>query len=163
MEALITQEFYFPFDTSSGILNDLFSFDATHGGSYPQGNNITISGDTLYGMTYQGGFNNYGLIFNYVDTSIVSGLNEATVSEGDINIYPNPNKGQFIIESAAGNHTSSIDIYNVLGEKVYTSELSNPKGNNQVNISSLAGGVYIYTVITEDGSLVKQGKIVLEK
>ncbi|HXB13000.1 MAG TPA: choice-of-anchor tandem repeat GloVer-containing protein, partial [Bacteroidia bacterium] len=152
----------FSIDTSSGTLNDLFSFDATHG-SYPQGNNITISGDTLYGMTYQGGFNNYGLIFSYIDTSILSGVNEPTASTGNINIYPNPNNGQFIIQSSAINHPSSIEVYNVLGEKVYASQPLNSKGTTEVNLSSLANGIYVYNIITEDGSLLKQGKIVLEK
>ncbi len=51
---------------SNGNYTDILDFDdiiPPHYGSYPQGS-LTISGNTLYGMTAQGGFIGYGCIFS---------------------------------------------------------------------------------------------------
>ena len=40
----------------------MLDFDGTNKGSYPQGS-FTLSDDSLYGMTYSGGANSYGVIF----------------------------------------------------------------------------------------------------
>lgn len=67
--------------TNSGGANDLgvlfsinpvtykvtkeFDFDGTNNGSRPYGNLIEANNGKLYGMTYQGGTNNHGVIFEY--------------------------------------------------------------------------------------------------
>ena len=42
-----------------------FDFDGTNNGSRPYGNLIEANNGKLYGMTYQGGTNNHGVIFEY--------------------------------------------------------------------------------------------------
>jgi len=42
-----------------------FDFDGTNNGSRPYGNLIEANNGKLYGMTYQGGANNHGVIFEY--------------------------------------------------------------------------------------------------
>ncbi len=91
----------------------------------------------------------------------------ANIASGNakISVYPNPNNGQFTIASSAVNGTSLVEIYNVLGEKVCTTNLnSNNGGTSTINISSQPNGIYLYRVISKDnGNLVGEGKIVLNK
>jgi len=94
-----------------------------------------------------------------------AGINNIASGAGKISVYPNPNNGQFTIVSSASSGISMVEIYNVLGEKVYTTSLnSNKGGTSSININNQPNGIYLYRVISNDnGSLVGEGKIVLEK
>jgi hypothetical protein len=70
-------------------------------------------------------------------------------------VYPNP-ANDFITIQSKDIKVSSVDMYNVLGAKVLSSELT----NNQVNVSSLVKGVYFMKIHTEGGSATK--KVVIE-
>ncbi len=77
--------------------------------------------------------------------------------------YPNPNNGIFTIQPVGTQHvvSASIEIYNVLGEKVKGEELR-AKGT-EIDLSSRPDGVYLYRVLSENGELVGQGKVVIER
>ncbi|HXB13572.1 MAG TPA: T9SS type A sorting domain-containing protein, partial [Bacteroidia bacterium] len=79
-------------------------------------------------------------------------------------IFPNPNKGVFTIEVQGGRDNQYIEVYDMLGEKVYTSSLIPLQMGSsvQIDIGSKASGLYLYRVITETGSLVGEGKFILE-
>jgi len=89
----------------------------------------------------------------------IDGINDNSAL---IVVYPNPNNGQFTIESSVGG-ASSVEIYNVLGEKVFTRDLSTIKGANTININNQPNGVYLYRVISDSGDLLGEGKITLQK
>ena len=91
-----------------------------------------------------------------------AGIDGITGNSAQIVVYPNPNNGQFTIESSVGG-ASSVEIYNVLGEKVFTGNLSTTKGTNTINIGNQPNGVYLYRVISESGDLLGEGKITLQK
>ena len=96
----------------------------------------------------------------------VLGVDNLNSDAGQITVYPNPNNGEFTIESTlASGGSSTVEVYNVLGEKVYTTTLNSNKGQNTtVNISNQPGGIYLYRVISNiNGSLLGEGKIVLQK
>jgi hypothetical protein len=54
----------------------------------------------------------------------------------------------------------AIEIYNVLGENVYQSKINST--NTEINLNQ-PNGIYFYRVITESGSLLGEGKIVIQK
>jgi hypothetical protein len=61
-----------------------------------------------------------------------------------------------------------VEVYNVLGEQVYTSTLPPPNGGGAsfsylMNLSSQPNGIYLYRVISERGALVGEGKVIIEK
>jgi len=149
----------FSIDTSGSAFTDLFWFDAANGGN-PDGNSLTVSGDTLFGMTYSGGLVDNGVIFRFQDSTGTSGVQDITEATCNVNIYPNPNKGRFTIESSVVNNQSSVNVYNAFGEKVEQW----PMNNSQLTIdmSNRPGGVYLYRVITEAGTLVGAGKFIIE-
>ena len=79
----------------------------------------------------------------------------------NINLYPNPNNGQFTVSIA--NYevgiTNNVEIYNMLGQKVYSqSNIHNPTFN--INISSEPNGIYLIRILDKDGNLVSQKKVV---
>jgi hypothetical protein len=69
-------------------------------------------------------------------------INGVTNNNG-ISIYPNPNAGSFTVSNAAGN-AMKIEIYNVLGEKVYTKTTTD--GSLAVNLDENAKGIYLVKV-----------------
>jgi uncharacterized repeat protein (TIGR03803 family) len=60
----------FSFDPSSSTYTKVKDFDNTNGG-YPYGSLMQASDGKLYGMTYQGGSNGYGVIFSFDPSSSI--------------------------------------------------------------------------------------------
>ncbi len=99
----------------------------------------------------------YSSSFSNVAANGVSGIN--INSDGtEIFIYPNPSNGKFYVSGIKS--ASSIEIFNLFGEKIY-SELS--KRNSyvkEIDLSPFAKGIYFVKIF--DGMKVRMGKIVLE-
>jgi trimeric autotransporter adhesin len=79
-------------------------------------------------------------------------------------IYPNPSNGKFTFQIKSEELSEkNIEIYNVLGEQVYNSQLSTFNTQFTLDLSSNPSGVYLYRVITDSRELVGEGKLVLGK
>lgn len=132
-------------------------------GANPFGS-LTYASGELYGMTYDGGVYNKGIIFK-LDTGAVSTLsiNSLTENAGELKVYPNPNNGIFILQinSQQPVNNNYIQVYDVLGQQVYQSSVNT--NNMQINVSGQSQGLYFYRVVTETGELVGEGKIVLQR
>ena len=59
--------------------------------------------------------------------------------------YPNPSTGILMLEYKDNYNDATFEIYDMLGEKVFTQKVT--PGTQQLNISSLNNGVYIYKLI----------------
>ncbi len=77
-------------------------------------------------------------------------------------IYPNPSPGTFTIQLPSAGSKSSVEIYDVLGEKVY-SELSVVTDKLSINLSNQPSGIYLYRVLNENRDLLGEGKVVIQK
>jgi Secretion system C-terminal sorting domain len=99
-------------------------------------------------------------VLRYQPISSSTGIN----TEGIVatpTIYPNPSKGIFTIKNADNHLTnSSIEIYNVVGEKIYSVRNSTPQSTYSIDISSFAKGLYYVRIA--DGSNIHTEKIVIE-
>jgi hypothetical protein len=93
---------------------------------------------------------------------IATGINELTDWNGQLTIYPNPNNGTFTILLPELTSNPSIEIYNMLGQKIF-SQLTGNATKMIVNIGSASTGMYLYRLLKEDGSLLDEGKIIIEK
>jgi len=69
----------------------------------------------------------------------VLGINDLVVSDANITIYPNPGYGKFTISSNSS--ISTIEIYNLLGERIYSDY--NLSRQASIELSSPCSGVYI--------------------
>jgi photosystem II stability/assembly factor-like uncharacterized protein len=81
-------------------------------------------------------------------------------SPGDVNLYPNPNKGMFILQlnNIKGTEKVSYSVYNLLAQKIYqgTVMLRNGSAEETVDISAYMPGIYILTVQAGDKQLVQK-------
>jgi hypothetical protein len=89
----------------------------------------------------------------------VLGVAQVDESSYDVRVYPNPSNGLFTIQ-IANNYNSQIDVYNMLGEQVYSSKQATT--STLIDLTGKSKGVYFYRVKTEAGSLISQGKLVLQ-
>jgi len=63
-----------------------------------------------------------------------------------VNMFPNPSSGEVRVNT----QVSSVKIYNLLGQKILTSD------KNVFNVSELKAGSYMVLITTETGSVTKQ-------
>ncbi len=93
--------------------------------------------------------------FEYMGTP-TTGVN-AIGQEPVVKVYPNPSTGIFVFSGIRTGAT--IQLYNVLGEMVYSTVAEGD--NYRVNLNANAKGIYFYRV-TNNANVVEQGKVVLE-
>ena len=96
-------------------------------------------------MTWEGGSSNCELF--KIDTSSVASIDNLNKIDEIINVYPNPNNGQFTLQINNGqlirdNEKSSIEVYNELGEKVY-SQLTINNSQLTIDLRNSPNGVYL--------------------
>ncbi len=97
-----------------------------------------------------------------VYVSICDGINTITGNNGGITIYPNPNNGEFMIQSSApSTRGEAAEIFDVLGQLVKYEKLNTK--NTLINLGAHANGLYLYKVITSNGNLISVGKIAVQK
>jgi len=95
-----------------------------------------------------------------------TGINNITSNTEQVTVYPNPNSGVFTVLCHSERSEESlpiIQVYNVLGQQVLTETLHSAQGDNSIDLSSQPNGIYLYRVLQEDGSLVGEGKLIIQK
>lgn len=78
-------------------------------------------------------------------------IDEITTKQHSVFIFPNPVKGNFFTVKAAA-VISSIEIFNVIGQKILRKENNFSSGEIHVPVNNWHNGLYIVTVTFEDKS-----------
>ena len=73
-----------------------------------------------------------------------AGINDV-VSESGISIYPNPSSGRFMIQGLVSG-IQNIEIYNVIGSKIYTMENFGQYNSNEIDLSTSPKGIYFVRI-----------------
>lgn len=84
--------------------------------------------------------------------------NLENVSISGVNVYPNPSNGEFNIEfNAANNNALTIEVYNIVGAKVWSSSVSSNSGTNVTSISlgDVQKGAYLLKLTSGDSEVIK--------
>jgi sugar lactone lactonase YvrE len=85
-------------------------------------------------------------------------------SELSVSLYPNPNNG--IFQLGIKNHElgieKSVEIYNAVGKKIYSAQLSIVNSTLSIDVSNQPAGIYFYRLISADGQVTASGKFVIE-
>lgn len=104
----------------------------------------------------------YGIAVIYgIQPPPSASLGVAKVSKPSaIEVYPNPGKGIFNFTFTNDNNTYQIRVYNVLGQEVNASSISSSA--NEINLSGQPKGIYIYRILTQTGTPVSTGRLVVE-
>jgi hypothetical protein len=133
----------------SGTLN------ATGANSYSWSNGattssvvVTPSASTVYSVTGTSTAGCSGTSTVGVTVVICTGLASGSTVNSEVRIFPNPNTGEFFIQSAS--LISRIEIFDVRGNLLLSKEIRSE--NKSVNISEFANGLYFVKVSGESGS-----------
>jgi len=132
----------------------LLDFAGSLNGSRPYGS--LISDDTfLYGTTYTGGTNDSGTVFKFQYS--FAGIEQYIISTEQVNIYPNPNNGNFVIEPQNTLYNVCCTVYDVNGRTVLTQTIN---GRTTIDAGSLNEGVYNVSLQSNEGVVNKRLVIV---
>jgi hypothetical protein len=90
---------------------------------------------------------------NIIDAS-AAGIKNIDMN-AELNVYPNPNNGSFVIAFANSAPSASvITVSNMLGEIVLTQ--SNLKTTNEINLQGISNGSYFVKVQTSDKTYIRK-------
>ncbi len=90
------------------------------------------------------------------------GVNIISQDDGNVTLYPNPNNGTFTLALSNITEKCNVEIFNMLGEKVFTKTMYT-QNDNIVDMNTQPNGVYFYRVLKLDGNIVGSGKMVIQK
>lgn len=90
-------------------------------------------------------------------TISTTGIQQQTMVN-ELNIYPNPGNGKFIVSSTYS-QIKTIEIYNVLGKLVWREHLT--ANTIMIDISEQPKGIYFYKV-SSDNNMIKTGKLIMQ-
>ncbi|MBG7612061.1 T9SS type A sorting domain-containing protein [Polaribacter sp. BAL334] len=94
---------------------------------------------------YFAGSNNLGVeLWKLTDNSLSTNEHNNSITQ-KLNIFPNPASNIVIIKMDDEIEIENVEIYNLLGKKVYTHKTSNQQ-NTEINISNLSKGMYLVKV-----------------
>jgi photosystem II stability/assembly factor-like uncharacterized protein len=88
---------------------------------------------------------------NFLNTP--SAVNDITQQQNSgLNVYPNPNTGEFTVKFAADNSTQYLlEVTNVLGQIVYQKNISAASGEYTANLNLNGYGKGVYMVVLKKG------------
>jgi len=77
----------------------------------------------------------------------IAGINDMTDGGAKIKIYPNPTSGKFTLQiSEPFDPPSGLEIFNILGEKVYDFQGLNSQNSNEIDLTSVPDGIYFIRI-----------------
>jgi len=124
----------------SGYLK-LMDFAGATNGSIPHGS-LNTDSTFLYGMTWNGGTTDNGVVFKY---GITAGIDD-TNAENKFTFYPNPTTGKINL-STFDNDPKLVSITNILGEEVFSKEYHmDSKTPLTIDISDQKSGIYFLRI-----------------
>jgi hypothetical protein len=92
------------------------------------------------------------IITNYCDFTNVPEIKEP---ENELSVYPNPAHNAITVRSNESG-VRSVEIENVVGEKVFSLRTPNSKLQTKIDVSNLAPGIYFVKVATDRGGVVRK-------
>jgi len=102
----------------------------------------------IYGGDYyvddrtQGDLWKFTLDTNCVSFNVADAIHQPSI---DANIFPNPAHNSFQLTFPSSNKNSTLTIYNLFGEKIFSQKLNGEK-EIEVDISKFAAGVYVVEI-----------------
>jgi uncharacterized repeat protein (TIGR01451 family) len=97
---------------------------------------------------------NQPIITNTVSTTIVSPKKPGNLI--DLSVYSNPVKDEIRFTVKAGSKIRVINLYNVIGEKLYSETVTTSGTDRKVNVANLPTGILFLQVITNEGTAVQK-------
>ncbi len=121
----------------------------------------TIDFDPTGGVTsFTSTFGNSSFVAKLSNTASFSSLEINEINnDTQISIFPNPTNGSFNVFTSQQIKNGSIEIYNIIGELIYSQKITNQQ--NIIDLQNPASGLYFVKVIN-DGEVIGMKKVVKE-
>ena len=90
-------------------------------------------------------------------------VNEEQQTDGNISIYPNPSSGKFkITVNSPEKGNASIQLYDMLGQKTFSSQMEIGPGSNteNIDITGYAMGIYFLEYLYTSDNGKKESKVI---
>lgn len=99
---------------------------------------------------------------NYVDTcgNDATGISQLTKNTKQAQVYPNPSNREFNFDFNSP-IIGAIEVYDITGEKIYQQAIQSDK--IKIDLSGQPAGIYFYRAITNTGSLIGEGKVIIQR
>ncbi len=142
-----------PFGTSLNLLTSVFGVSSgavvTIGGIVQSSGatQLSYTSDVYYVVTAENGTTSTYTVKVIVDPK-TAGLDDSELI--NLKVYPNPSKGEFMIQSSI--EAYKLIVTDILGNKVYSSDVVSNGINHSFDISSFGVGVYFATLEFEGAS-----------
>src|SRR5690606_8649769 len=78
------------------------------------------------------------------------------IFQNTLKLYPNPSSGQITISNPNTLNISNIEIYSVLGNLAYQSELNTTANTFSLDLNTLNSGIYLLKITLENGQTTTQ-------
>ncbi|MFD0965184.1 T9SS type A sorting domain-containing protein [Pseudofulvibacter geojedonensis] len=102
------------------------------------------------------------IAFDYLRIMATNPLSVSNESlEKGVQVYPNPSNGLIKIKKANGIELTTLEVYNLLGDKVQRINLTNMDTIKTLDLTNLASGIYITKIQDVSGAILTK-KIVIE-
>ncbi len=88
-------------------------------------------------------------------------VSEVAPLHARVEVYPNPNNGQFSIDYELQSTNSTLEVFSVTGAKVFSQSLNGYSGLLDIDLSSQAKGIYMIKITAPDKAAVLR-KVVLQ-
>jgi len=122
-------------------------------------NALTVNNGILYAGGYFTTIGSSGTANYVAQFTLPTAVNEVNATNG-VQIYPNPSSGIFTVKSSVNSNQLSVEIYNILGEKVQSFITHNSEFS--IDLSGQAKGIYVYRVFNQNGENISSGKLVIQ-
>lgn len=141
----------------------VFVYDsATDGGmDYTASNNPNSSPGAIFMRTSAPTNGNKMATISFTYNSSTLSINEISTID-NINVFPNPSNGNISIENLQNSDIKTIEIFNILGSRVYNETLKANTNKVDLNLNNVTNkGVYLLKLQTNNGG-IKTRKLIIE-
>lgn len=93
--------------------------------------------------------------FAIVDQNAVTGIDKVAATNVTLSLYPNP-AANFVTIDFKNADAKSVEVYNEIGSKVYSMNVTDKTSAHKIDISNLPAGVYYVKVATATTPIIKK-------
>jgi hypothetical protein len=92
---------------------------------------------------------------NDTTSAHIVGINQLNVDNDELMVFPNPARGTATVLNKGNLKMEKVQVYNVLGQVVYTAH-ADSKDKHTMQLGSLASGIYTIQVYTDKGTVARK-------
>ena len=88
--------------------------------------------------------------------SVAVTATRASLAGVELTVFPNPTTGRLTVSMSGSHSTARLVVYNALGQEVLTSALPATATTRELDLTTLATGVYVLKATTTEGTVTRR-------